>query len=91
MATAYVTIGPLTVPGILNGESSRSEAVTTSGTSALSTITANKAEVATIFCATAVYARSGGTAAAANGVFCPGGIPTAIGMTEGDAVALIDV
>ena len=91
MATAYVTIGPLKVPGILDGESSRSAVVTTSGTSTLSSITAERNEVAVVWCATAVYARSGGTAAVGNSVFCPAGIATPVGMTEGDAVALIDV
>ena len=90
MATAYVSIGPLKVPGILDGEISRSATVSTSGTSALSSITAGANEVAIVFCQTAVYARSGGTATVATSVFCPGGIPTAIGMTQGDAVALID-
>lgn len=90
MATAYVSIGPLKVPGILDGEISRSATVSTSGTSALSSITAGASEVAIVFCQTAVYARSGGTATAATSVFCPAGIPTAIGMTQGDAVALID-
>ena len=65
MATAYVSIGPLKVPGILDGEISRSATVTTSGTSALSSITAGASEVAIVFCETAVYARSGGTATAA--------------------------
>ena len=90
MATAIVTMGPTSTPGIINGESSRSEAVTTSGVSAVSTITAGLYEVALVYCPTAVYARSGGTAAAANSVYCPPGIVTPIGMTEGDAVALID-
>lgn len=90
MATAYITIGPLKVPGVLDAESSRTVTVTTSGTSANSSITAGLNEVAVIWCATAVYARSGGTATAATSVFCPAGLATPIGMTEGDAVALID-
>lgn len=90
MATAYVTIGPLKVPGILDGESSRSAVVTTSSTAASSSITAQRNEVAVIWCATAVYARSGNTVTAATGVFCPAGIQTPIGMTEGDEVSLID-
>lgn len=90
MATAYVTIGPLKVPGILDGESSRSATVTTSGTAASSSITAQRSEVAVIWCATAVYARSGNTVSAANGVYCPAGLATPIGMTEGDPVSLID-
>ena len=90
MATAYVTIGEVKVPGILDGETSRSAAVTTSGTAASSSITAGLNEVAVVWCATAVYARSGNTATAATSVFCPAGVPTAISMTQGDAVSLID-
>ena len=77
-------------PGIIDGESSRSVAHTTSGTASTTSITAGREEVALIYCATAVYARSGGTAAAANSVYCPPTVVTAIAMTEGDAVALID-
>lgn len=90
MATAYVTIGPLKVPGVLDGESSRSATVTTSGTAASSSITAGRNEVAIVYCATAVYARSGNTVTVATGVYCPAGMATPIGMTEGDAVSLID-
>lgn len=91
MATAYVTIGATVRPGIIDGESSRSAAHSTSGTSSTTSITAGREEVALIYCASAVYARSGGTAAASNSVYCPPGVVTAIGMTEGDGVSLIDV
>jgi len=90
MATAYITLGEVVAPGIQNGESSRSETVTTSGASASGLLLAGRNQVAVVWCATAVYARSGGTATAATSVFCPATIPTAIGMTEGDAVSLID-
>lgn len=90
MATAFVTIGPAVTRNVFNGESCRSETVTTSGTAANGALVAAVGDVAQIFCATAVYARSGNTASAGTGVFCPGGVPTFIGMTEGDVVSLID-
>lgn len=90
MATAYVTIGPVVARNVFNGESCRSETVTTSGTAASGALAAANGDVAQVFCETAVYARSGNTASAATGVFCPAGIVTYLGMTEGDTVSLID-
>lgn len=91
MATAFVTFGPPVLPGILDGASSRTAVVTTSGTAATTSLTANMGDVAVVNCATAVYARQAGTAAAAAvSVYCPGGVPTAIGVAEGYAVSLID-
>lgn len=92
MATAYVTFGPPVMPGILDGDRSRTAVVTTSGAATSTSLTANKGDVAVVNCATAVYARQAGTAAAAAAVsvYCPGGVPTAIGVAEGYAVSLID-
>jgi hypothetical protein len=90
MATAYVTIGPVVARNVFEGKLSRSETVTTSGVAANGAIVAAAGEVAQVFCATAVYARSGNSASTTNGVFCPGGVPNCIAMTEGDVISLID-
>ena len=90
MAIAYVTIGPVVTRNVFSGEDGRSETVTTSGTAALGTLFAGSGDVAAVFCVTPVYARSGNTASSTNAVYCPGGLVTYIGMTEGDRVSLID-
>lgn len=90
MATAYVTIGSVVTRNVFDGAQARSETVTTSGTAASGALTAARGEVAQVYCISDVYARSGGTVAASNGVFCPGGFLTYIGMTEGDTISLID-
>ena len=90
MATAYVTLGPGSPYSVFHGENVRSETVTTSGTAASGALTAAANDIAMIFCATAVYARSGGTVTAATGAYCPAGQAQYIRMTEGDVVSLID-
>lgn len=90
MATAYVTLGPGSPYSVFHGEDVRSETVTTSGTSASGGLQATVADIAMIWCATAVYARSGGTVSAANGAYCPAGQAQYIRMTAGDTVSLID-
>jgi hypothetical protein len=90
MATAYVTLCDVVTRDCMRGDNARSETVSTSGASASGALVAGANQYAQIFCATAVYARSGGTATVATSVFCPGGVPTYIAMTEGSAVALID-
>lgn len=90
MATAYVTLAPGSAYNVFHGEDGRSETVTTSGTAASGALLAGPSDIAQIFCATAVYARSGGTVTPATGIFCPGGIATFMRMTHGDPVSLID-
>lgn len=90
MATAYITIGPVVARNVFNGENVRSESVSTSGAAASGALTASAGDYAQVFCATAVYARSGNTASAATGIYCPAGIPTHFAMTEGDTVSIID-
>ena len=90
MATAIITFGSGSPYSVFHGESVRSETVTTSGTSASGALTATVADIAMIWCATAVYARSGGTVSAAIAAYCPAGLPQNIRMTEGDVVSLID-
>ncbi len=90
MATAIITFGSGSPYSVFHGETVRSESVTTSGTSASGALTATVADIAMIWCATAVYARSGGTVSAANGAYCPAGQAQYIRMTEGDVVSLID-
>lgn len=90
MATAYVTISEVVTRDVFRGDAARSETVTTSGTSASGALVAGANQVAMVFCATAVYARSGGTAAAATSVFCPASVPTYFAMSEGGVVSLID-
>ena len=91
MATAYVTLGPGSAYNVFHGESVRSEAVTTSGTAASGALSATDGDIAQIVCATAVYARSGGTVTVATGMYCPANVPVFMRMTPGDAVSLIDV
>ncbi len=90
MATAYVTIGDAVTRNVYQGDAVRSETVGTSGVATSGALVALKGEIAQVFCATAVYARSGGTATPATSLFCPGGIPSNIAMTEGDVVSIID-
>lgn len=90
MATAYVTIGPVVTRNVFDGAAARSETITTGAASASGLLTAGPGDVAQVFCDTAVYARSGGTATDANGVFCPGGVSSYIAMAEGAVVSLID-
>ena len=91
MATVYVTIGPVVTRDVFNGALGRSETITSSGTTAQGSLTANRGEIAQIVCATAVYASCNSTAAAATAVYCPANVPTFIGMTEGAKVSVIDV
>lgn len=90
MATAIVTLCDVDRYNVPNGETARSESVTTSGTAASGALTATVGQAALVYCATAVYARSGGTASAANGVYCPAAVQVPIYMGAGDVVSLID-
>lgn len=95
MASVYVTIGraghlSASTQPVFTGQV-RSEVITSSGTSAAGSLTANTGDVAQIFCATAVYARAGGTVTPATGIYCPAGVPTYIGMVEGTTINVIDV
>lgn len=99
MATAYVTFGkPATTENdspapIYQGDTTASETVTTSGTSAQTTGTSDGVGVATIFCASALYALAGSnpTVTATNGRYIPANLPIDIRVEDGDKVALIDV
>lgn len=90
MAVAYVTMGPGAAYSVFHGENVRSEAVTTSATAASGALLATDVDIAQIWCATAVYARSGNTVTPATGCFCPAATIQYIRMTAGDAVSLID-
>lgn len=96
MATVYVSIGTVgkrAGNGIVEafiGDRIRSETITSSGTSASGVLLAQGTQVAQVYCATAVYARQGGTASATNGVYCPANIPTYITLEDGQAVSVID-
>lgn len=99
MATAYLTFGKVGKRGT-NGVietfiagTTRSETVSTSGTSAQGLLTANKDEYVRIQCATAVAAVAGAnpTATLAAGLAVTGGIPEYMAVQSGDKVALIDI
>ena len=90
MATAYVTLGDVVTRDVLRGDTCRSETVATSGTAASGALAATAGQIAMIYCATAVYARSGGTVTAATGVYCPAATATYIATVEGSAMSLID-
>lgn len=91
MATAYVTIGPVGAVRTFLGTGVKGELVTTSATAASGAIIAKSGDFARITCATAVYARSGGTVTPATGIYCPAGWPTDIEMSQGSVISLIDV
>ena len=90
MATAYVTLCDVGLYNVPRGESPRSETVTTSGTAASGALVANVGQVAMIYCATAVYARSGATVTPATGYYIPAATPTPFFMGAGAVVSLID-
>jgi hypothetical protein len=90
MATVYLTIGQVLVHDVFVGGTTASETVTSSGTSAQGLLTANKGDIAQVVCASAVYATTAATATAANGIYCPAGLPTYIAMPEGGKIAVID-
>jgi hypothetical protein len=95
MATVYVTIGKAGHLSegrqpVWTGQA-RSEVINSSGTSAAGLLTANTGDVAKIVCATAVYARAGGTVTPATGVYCGPGEAEYIGMVEGQTINVIDV
>lgn len=90
MAIVRVTIGPAGPRDVLDGAQSRSETITSSATAASGTLIAARNEYAQVWCESAIYARSGGAAAAGNAVFVPPSTPTFIIMTEGQPVSVID-
>lgn len=96
MATVYVSIGPAGLSSgaggipVWRGEVS-SETITSSGTAASGSLTAQVDGVAKVTCATAVYASTKGTASATNGVYIGAGAAEYIGMEPGDSVSVIDV
>jgi len=90
MATAYVTIGDVDRYNIIDGRTARSETVTTSGTAASGALVSTVGQVALINCATAVYARSGGTVTAATGAYVQAGVEKAVYMGAGQTISLID-
>lgn len=95
MASVYVSIGK--VGQSANGQSLvftgqvRSEVISSSVTSAAGALPANEGDVAQIVCATAVYARTGGTVTPATGVYVPANVPTYLGMVAGTSINVIDV
>jgi hypothetical protein len=69
----------------------RSETITSSGTAASGSLEAAKGEVAKVFCDTAVYASTQGTASATNGIYVAAGVAEFIACTTGDTISVIDV
>jgi len=95
MATVIVTMQQAGVHGAQGNQPVasppyRSETITSSGTSAAGALTARTGEVATIFCATAVYANAGATASATAGKYIPAGVAVDIGVPRGATVNVID-
>ena len=92
MATVYISIGKAAIDGrnVFDG-GVRGETITSSGTAAAGSLTAQAGDIAHIFCATAVRASvDGSTASASNGIYCPGGVAVQIGMHDGKTVSVID-
>ena len=98
MATVYISMGLAgsnsATPGIpIYDRDARTETITSSGTTAAGSLAARTGDVATVFCATAVYAKLGAapTAAPTTGRYIPGGIPVDIKTRKDDVIAVIDV
>ncbi len=100
MATVYVSVGPAGAPAendpidVFVGNRITSETITSSATTATGAIVADGPSVAQVFCASAVYATTGPSATVAatatNGLYCPAGIVSHLGLKNGDSVAVID-
>jgi hypothetical protein len=99
MATVYTSFGKVGKRGnngvvdIFNGTGTRSETITSSGTTAQGTFVAVKDEMVQIACASnvAVVAGSNPTATLATGLVVFGGIPQYLAVQAGDKIAVIDV
>lgn len=99
MATVYVTygkVGKRGTNGVIEtfiGGTTRSETVTSSGTTAQGSLTAGKDDYVRIQCATNVAAVAGSnpTATLATGLAVTGGIPEFLAMQSGDKIAVIDI
>ena len=95
MATVYASFGRAGQKGSIDTHfgPGRSETITSSGTSAQGSLTANSQDAVTIVCATDVYAQVGAspTASPTAGYYVAAGIPKDILMSKGDVVAVIDV
>ena len=91
MADVYISMGPIGPRGVISftGEV-QSEVVTSSGTAADSTATANDGDCAKVYCATSVWVSANGTATAANSVFVPGGTFEWVQCYEGQPISVID-
>ena len=98
MATVYLTVGEVGARAnqgnvmVYLGDRVKSEIVTSSAASAQATFTANRGDVARVYCETPIYITSGPspTATATNGLFVPGGVPEFIALQAGHTVAVID-
>lgn len=99
MATVYVSYVNFAITGgdglpaiVARGEGARSEAITSSGTSAQGGMTATGNQVAIVYCGTAVVVNTGAnpTAALATGVYVPAALPYSIGIRNGHKLAVID-
>lgn len=96
MATVYVTRGKAPA-GSPYGNSPimeapcASETITSSGTAASGALTGSAGMAVQIFCDTAVYARTDGTASASTGCLVPAGIPVYLALNAGQVVSVIDV
>lgn len=96
MATVYVSLSQAGARGV-NGASQpvyakpfRSETITSSGTTAAGALIAKQGDVATVVCATAVYANAGAAASATAGKYVPANVPIDIALSPGDTVHVID-
>jgi len=97
MATVYVSIGKAGLASaagampVFSGAVS-SETIASSGTAAAGSLTASGfGFVAQVYCDTAVYASTDGTASASNGLYVPGGQVAFIAVAPGNSVSVIDV
>jgi hypothetical protein len=99
MADVYVTFGKVgkrATNGVVStfiGGTTRSEKITSSGSSAQGDLTATKDDYVKVSCASpiAIVAGPNPTATLATGIVASDGIPEYISVQAGDKIAVIDV
>lgn len=95
MATVYVTMQQAGVRGAVGNQPVaagpfRSETITSSGTSAAGVLASRAGEVASVFCATAVYVNSGAAASPTAGKYIPASTMVEVGLQRGHVLHVID-
>ena len=95
MATVIVTLQQAGVHGAFGNQPVpagpfRSEAITSSAASAAGTLVSRTGDVASVYCATAIYVNSGATASPTAGKYIPASTLIEIGLQRGHVLHVID-